>query len=819
MMRNVRNLLLLLVLVGTTADWAMAQETPLERGMLAFREGEYEVAERELKRAVSNDELNAEAHFLLARVYYETPLKDVRRAGRSLDRALQLDPNNVRYLVAQLVQNREKANNFFTEKARESRRRSLAYKILALDSTNAYAHEELGTSYIRDFWKYRNAFMVPSLMFQERDRTAEENSAFVEDILDAQMGAAIDLIENPELQAGGSDAGVGNLGDMSFSNMAGSFGDGPSPGAIFRDDKFDFDSMREMGIPVQDLSRRAAGAYARAVGHLNRALETNPRHETIYEHLMRIFALQGNYDEALEMLQNMYVHFPEDVRLWTYLGLANYRAGNMDAATKAYEKSFSFMDPAMERAFTDLGNLVPREEQDEYRRDKVRYTAEFWTSKDPRFLTPYNERKLEHYSRIVYADLLYSAPDVGMRGWQTERGQILIRYGIPQTDVVLVPSGTSGIRTGAQDQYAANNDGSVSFDLASGNGGDFDMLSEANTFNIWDYGEFRFVFEDPYRQGEFRMYSPSAKSLSGTNTSAWENDYVIKAQETFRTVPERYEYEAPGRQIDLPYLVSTFKGADGQTDLYVNYGVPIVEYDPSEELININANIGTFLISGARELLVERRRSLYGLRSTQVIEFSEANLWVDSQLMSVPPGDHEVSVEFETASGNTVAIQRRAVDVRRYDEGRMTVSDLLLAYNIQDTFDGKPVNAADLVRDGLSITPAPWSVFDNERPIYLYFEVYNLGKDSNGRTNYEMEAVLVPKDEQGRVGRFFSGLFGGGNKGVSVEWPGAGIDADEGQYQILDVTNQEPGLYTLTLKVRDKISGREIERTQDLFLE
>ena len=143
----------------------------------------------------------------------------------------------------------------------------------------------------------------------------------------------------------------------------------------------------------------------------------------------------------------------------------------------------------------------------------------------------------------------------------------------------------------------------------------------------------------------------------------------------------------------------------------------------------------------------------------------------------------------------------------------------MLAYHVEETPDGKPLNPSDIVRDGLSILPAPWSVFSHRQPIYLFFEVYNLRHGENGLTDYEIEAVLAPKDQSGGVGKIVKGIFGGGPKGVSVTLPGSGTAQDEGNYLILDASNQKTGLYTLLLKVKDNVSGKEVERREDLFLE
>jgi hypothetical protein len=346
-----------------------------------------------------------------------------------------------------------------------------------------------------------------------------------------------------------------------------------------------------------------------------------------------------------------------------------------------------------------------------------------------------------------------------------------------------------------------------------------DPVLDANRFNIWDYGDFRFVFEDPLNNGRFRMYSPSASEIAASNVSAaWINDYQIKAEETFRNVPDRYDFEPPGRKVDIPFLTSAFEGPDGTTDLYVHFGIPITGSDYDREQIELTARTGVFLVNDSRDIVAEQRKTIYGLRTEQILEFQESNVWINTEHLSAPAGDHELSVEFETVSGGTVAVQRRPIEVPQFGAG-LALSDVMLAYRIEESEDGRALSGADVTRNGLSIMPAPWSVFGRTQPIYLYFEIYNLGLSPDSSTDFEVEARLKPRDASRGIGKFFKGLFGGGDKGVSVRLPVTGSTPDDHQYLILDVGNQEPGLYTLEVKVWEGSSGKTVESKKDLFLE
>ncbi len=809
------SVLLLLVAVTlaqlTLAPGAAAQSTsdPMTDGILSFRNGEYDEAVSSFEAALEADPQNAEAHFLLARIFWETPLRNVGRAGEELEKAIALEPDNVQYLVASLQQNKADASNFITEKIRESKRRDLARAILELDPDNSFAHEEMGSIYIRDFWRYRNALMYPALTFNEYKYRSSTT-------IDPMAGYLVDQVNEFDQAQGNEPSEPLN------SELIGAVEANYDPNSIFMADEFDVETLKSQGIPVMDLSNRAQKAYDKAIMHLGKALEMDPRQRTVYDHLMEIYALKGEYEEAMSMLSQMYVFFPEDSQLWTYLGYTHYNLGNMDAASKSFETAFKYMTPGEQQAYEGLEHILPREEKKAYEADKLAYASRFWTSKDPRYLTPYNERRMEHYVRLTYADLLYGAPDLDLRGWNTERGAILVRYGPPQGDVVIIPRSTSGVRQGVDPVSGTRSDptGSVGLALDVGRRGtDMDLAEEANTFNIWDYGEFKFVFEDPFRNGEYRLYSPSASEIAD-GSLPWANDYTIKAKETFLETPERYEYEAPGRQVELPYMVSSFRGQNGQTDLIVNYGIPITEkLKDGQDVINITASTGTFVVAGNRDMLVERRNVIYGLRTEQIIPFIDTQLWINTVEAEVPPGKHEVSVEFETAGGGTVAVQRREVDVHDFSGDGLSMSDILLAYRIEDTADGKPVIPSDVVRRNLSIQPAPWSVFGVDQPIYLYFEVYNLEMDEDGTSRYDIEATLTPKEDGNAVGRTVGRLLGRDTEGVSVRLPITVPSETDGQFLILSAENQEPGLYLLSVKIRDTVSGDTVDMEQDLFLD
>ena len=262
----------------------------------------------------------------------------------------------------------------------------------------------------------------------------------------------------------------------------------------------------------------------------------------------------------------------------------------------------------------------------------------------------------------------------------------------------------------------------------------------------------------------------------------------------------------------------SFKGDGQQTDLFVNYGIrldPI--YKRSDGMKVESANISTFLINDQGDTLVERTRH-FDYSTNQVKAFPDHYLWVDTQQIQVSSDAHNLMV-VQKADGQTTDFRRRKIKVPDYDQAGIGLSDIMLAYSVEQTENGIPRGTNEIIRKGFSILPAPRNVYSTEWPIYLYFEVYGLALNARGRTDYDVEITLEPKNADRRSRRLFKRNRDRHREGVSVNYRGDGSESEEPLYQILDVSSQKTGPYTLTLTVLDNETGEESERVQDLFLQ
>ncbi len=159
--------------------------------------------------------------------------------------------------------------------------------------------------------------------------------------------------------------------------------------------------------------------------------------------------------------------------------------------------------------------------------------------------------------------------------------------------------------------------------------------------------------------------------------------------------------------------------------------------------------------------------------------------------------------------------------MRDYSRAGFAVSDILLAYLVEPASSAGAADPAHYVRNGTTIHPAPWGVFGVDQPLYIYFEMYNLEQEAGGQTRYEVEALLVEQGRESGLQRLFRRAFrrGGGGEGVAVRFDGVGNSADEGQYFIMDASQQPPGTYVLALRVTDLVREQTVESRRTVMLE
>ena len=104
--------------------------------------------------------------------------------------------------------------------------------------------------------------------------------------------------------------------------------------------------------------------------------------------------------------------------------------------------------------------------------------------------------------------------------------------------------------------------------------------------------------------------------------------------------PRPLSTKRPVGRLNCRNLVNVFKGEGDGADLYVHYGVPITQYDRSDDMLQVTAREGTFVIGSDRQIQAEQRRTIYGLQTDPESGLAEQSLWINTQTVRSGTG-HE----------------------------------------------------------------------------------------------------------------------------------------------------------------------------------
>ena len=279
------------------------------------------------------------------------------------------------------------------------------------------------------------------------------------------------------------------------------------------------------------LKNYAEGLFNDAESYLKKALKYDSLNADAYLKLSFLYEDEDEPGKGVPLLEKLIRIHPDNVDAHLYLGLLYYKTSKLSESYKEYQSALLLM-PITERldftynSVVELLDPVAEELISKLKPKEVRnFIDAFWNASDPLFLTKYNERLLEHYSRVAYSNLRFGMP--GKPGWKTDRGEIVLRYGEPLKRTRYRPRINAGGRTAVQVKT-----------------------------DVWQYRDMTFGFEDTYMSGNFVFSDPFPGSRYVPqyygDTEAFA-DYVRRV---------RFEFYDPiyeGPAFTIPFNIVQFK--------------------------------------------------------------------------------------------------------------------------------------------------------------------------------------------------------------------------------------------------------------------
>ena len=483
----------------------------------------------------------------------------------------------------------------------------------------------------------------------------------------------------------------------------------------------------------------AKNEYDQAVMLLEKSLEIDPDYQDSY-YLLGLAHLEHRRIPGMQrVMRRMMRKFPGDINAQLFMAYSHQLQGNLPEANKLYEKAIAAMGPEQRKMMESVDIIASKEDSariskamqigDDGEWKDSAALKEFWNKNDPLFLTNHNERRMEHYGRVAYANLRFSVPARNIEGWKTIRGQTYIKYGKYQRR-------TTGVYPMFKETWYYDG---YHFVFQSVNGVDgWGFAGEVGPSSTVDVTQ-------AARMGSFgrssrRLGSSSARPRSSIPRSKRILDeyYDIQNRAAFKKVEARFVDPFHSRKYTLPYQITAFRAGKNMR-MEIAYAIPTNKLKANDDQM-IVMDDGLFMFDYRWRDIYRKVRPLGQKRPSG----KNAQQYLLSQRpLELPQGMYNIVVEVGDRISGSIGTFRteRLLTV---SESSLDMSDLLLAQKIE------MINPFPEKRTDLRIAPNPLRAYRTGQSAYVYLEIYNLQKDEFGRTQYQIVySISVP--EKGEV--------------------------------------------------------------------
>ncbi len=480
---------------------------------------------------------------------------------------------------------------------------------------------------------------------------------------------------------------------------------------------------------------------------------------------------------------------------------------------------------AADLIFEELKYIVTNEELENYRAlnspaEHIAFFYAFWAKRNPTPAAPNNVRLAEHYRRLLYVEENYE-----FEGFKTlannpdklkeldfpqayflndefnDKGVIYLRFGPPDERLIKLNDEGFGSLPPSNESWMYRQTGQTAqffFHF---------VYDESMSGNLWRLTP---MFYHPAIWQDRSMWDPSYFRLLNSRNVGERYAIIDALKEKNRAsvktglAIDRHSWDEKTKPLEFYFYTATFRGEDGKTALEFYYGLPMnaVARHLPDTTTRVALENG-FSIHDSKWRRVDKQlvktQTPFDRKKATVKE-----LYCDFFTAAVAPDSYRVAFHAKPENTDLLAdMSGVKINVPDYSPSVLALSDVVLAFNVAPT-----ANVDKFSRNGLQVYPNPSRNFPLAKPLYIYFEVYHLTRDAEGRTNFTIEYTMSREQKKRGVKSAF-GLFGGDRKpAITSRLERQGNAAFSPEYLAIDASRLEKGEYRLAVKVIDAASKK-----------
>lgn len=617
-----------------------------------------------------------------------------------------------------------------------------------------------------------------------------------------------------------------------------------------------------------------------AIHYYDQYLKRQPKDQEAAYLFIRSLAESGKKAEAERLLGRL-----EDPRGYAILGQILMERGNFEDALIAFEEYISTLSEDAQAHYWDIAIVATPREAEIYRQTPAErrrdFLRRFWLKKDPLKASGGLMRWCEHYRRVLYAREHYGRKQFPY----DRRGEVYIRYGEPdyrstsrslnhnvpqsveiiQTELARRLYGPDGVNhTFLGPVYPVRTERFIniidednpelddlprmpfegSMQARAGMAAEdtlgfygykpvtMGIAGMTVKWELWFYtrigGGIEVVFTDEFTSGRYDYAPPPVLTTEDRNRlERIGHDETLRISQLFseyspstfmsritRDIPEIYNisYYEP---LDFHFDTVDFKGTDKNTEVRVFMGVPTRN-------LYVEGASDTARVQRRVALINERSGKVYRVQGDVEVMASRGSrsVLVEEFPMDIPPGDYMLAVQVWRPEVDLVGVYQVAVPVVSYSrDTTLMVSGIQVARAVAQ-IDSE--TTGQFVRSGFRVDPSPGRIFYQGTSFFIYFEIYNLLRDSFGQTRYEVAYTVRDANHTPMLIRALSGLgrmlSGGSREEVTIRYEQTGTQTKSENFVELDLGDVTPGQHEVVVAVKDLNRDIEVFKTARFYV-
>ena len=533
---------------------------------------------------------------------------------------------------------------------------------------------------------------------------------------------------------------------------------------------------------TQPLADMGMSDYAAADALFREAYEAAPGYARAFRQLAMLLAEKSRWSELSTLARSHVARAPADAWAWLALGLARHRGGEVGPAKEAFDTGLERMDARERARLTGMQRVLRPADTLSYTRAtaEARAASErtFWLMADQLWSRPGNAPQTEFLARVAYAELRWTVEELGVRGADSDRGNMFVRFGPPDVIAKLSPRN--------REDDITNQGWETQRQIT-------DPAAETSEVTYWDWNTGLFViFWGPPGFGTARLAGDDKQHI----------DYLVDV------TPARWDNVATERIIPMAAYVARFRAAPDSVDIFIGTELPVAEIRAASA-----ANVAV-----RADLWMFGRDVPNGYQDSLILRTGNVARWI----YRVPPSAYLYRIE-ATAEGALVAGSVSAWIAANADSATGFATR---GFGLSDILVGTRAAAAPDARrwDEIEMTPmlAP---LPRNSTVAIIWENYEFGSRDRS-AQYDVTFTL--QRERSTAGRIAAEIVGALAAVVSVDRrddrlivrvdrtvPHANAFVDRID---LNLGATPPGQYRLEVRVTDRVSGRSATRATALTI-